>query len=61
MSPKREFLQSELAWVRILRKTTKPKGLHLVVPAVEREREILAELERLEAEEAKQPAQSTAA
>lgn len=48
MSSKQEFLERELAWVRIVRKTTKPTQLHLVEPAVEREREILAELEKLE-------------
>lgn len=47
MSSKQEFLERELAWVRIVRKTTKPDQLHLVEPAVEREREILAEIERL--------------
>lgn len=44
MSNKQEFLERELAWVRLVRKTTKPDQLHLVEPAVEREREILAAL-----------------
>lgn len=51
MHAKREFLESELAWVRIVRKTTKPDRLHLVEPAVAREREILAELQKLETAE----------
>jgi hypothetical protein len=44
MDNKQEFLERELAWVRMVRKTTKPDQLHLVEPAVEREREILAAL-----------------
>lgn len=50
MSSKQEFLERELAWVRIVRKTTKPTQLHLVEPAVQREREILAEIDRIEHE-----------
>lgn len=47
MSPKAEFLQRELAWVRVVRKTKRPEQLHLVRPATDRELEILAELRRL--------------
>ncbi len=47
MSSKQEFLERELAWVRIVRKTTKTSQLHLVEPAIEREREILAALEQI--------------
>ena len=49
LEAKREFLISERAWVRIVRKTTDPKRLHLVEPALERERAINAELESIEA------------
>lgn len=52
MRAKEEFLDRELAWVRIVRKTRRPDQLHLVEPAVAREREILAELDRLRAAEA---------
>lgn len=59
MDAKREFLQRELGFCRIQRRTRNPEELHLVAPAVEREREILAELERIERALAeRQPAQS---
>lgn len=47
MNPKAEFLQRELAWVRVVRKTKRPDQAHLVTPAANREREILAELRHL--------------
>jgi hypothetical protein len=50
MTAKQEFLERELSWVRLVRKTRRPDQLHLVVPAVEREREILRELSVIAAE-----------
>jgi len=47
MDVKEEFLLLELAWVRVVRKTSRPERLHLAGPAEERERAILAELARL--------------
>lgn len=47
MQANEEFLRRELAWVRIVRQTKKPDQLHLVEPAVKREREILTILGEL--------------
>lgn len=45
-----EFLEGELAYVQGVRKTRKSNLLRLVPFATEREREILAEIQRLQAE-----------
>lgn len=47
MEAKIEFLERELAFVRVIRGTRKDDKLHLVEPAVERERAILAEIAQL--------------
>ena len=49
MSPEEDFLVRELAWVRQVRATRSSKMLHLVEPAVAREREIFRRLGELQA------------
>lgn len=50
VNAKLEFMERELAWVQLHRKTKRPSELHLVVPAVEREQEIIAGIAKLRAE-----------
>jgi hypothetical protein len=45
MSAKLEFAEMELRWVRQVRKSRNPDLLHLVEPAVQRERELLELIE----------------
>lgn len=47
MTPEEEFLEREVSWVRQVRKTRNPEMLHLVEPAVAREREIFSRLGEL--------------
>lgn len=49
MTPEEDFLSRELGFVRLLRKTRRPEMLHLVEPAVAREREIFRRLGELQA------------
>lgn len=43
-----EFLQTELRWVQRVRASKNPAMLHLVEPAVARERELMAEIAEIE-------------
>lgn len=56
MNARMEFLERELAFVRVIRATRKADKLYLVEPAVERERAILTEITRLQAEQVAEPA-----